>query len=557
MSKTSDAALETNFMYIYHALMGLPMALQPMVANLPKASGEISFGSKIYRGNNKKQAALSQIDQDTALNSKIKTLPTKIKAFDAPVVFRAVIDEPTKIYSDSKISVRQLFDTTLATIKFGQKINGKLYLACYVSEENDAGVVDCRTIFFDSELKTKGAGKRTKSELICHHVSALYSYIFLIDKFGVCDEIEANNIISEALLKSKGNPKTYQSMKRQNARNKKEAWEIGGSTSTFNPIPLIEQIETVTENTNNGIHNMIAGRLIWNNAAWEMGKKDKRPKGHFTQVRFIPLTEDDIRDGIEPDFWIDKDFLTLGVANECLSRGTDAEGFLLPPRSFKNVGGADTVKWASGVQEGSKLAYGTMSVYDPILDSTRRKISSKKIVSIYHGRPDNPHEGYEQLIKETIFFSKLQIVEANEPTFANMMLSEGLGYYMIFKDKKAPTFSLLTFESWMQLGVDFNFIHRTKNASHDTVLETIIRCAKDYLYVGQDEPNYVELIHFVPLLQQFLEFDSEDTQKSDLVMMFGYMVLAHDYYISTILNKTSKYDETRMFTHFIHALKGK
>ena len=199
MSKTSDAAIETNFLYVYHAFMGLPKALQPKYSNLPKASGEIFFGAKIFRGNNKKQKALSQIEQENALNSRINCVPTKIKAFDAPVVFRAVVDEPTKIFADSKISVRQLYDTTLATIKFQQTINGKTYWTCYVSEDSDVGVDESREIYFDSKLKTRGTSKRTKSEMFCHHVSALYSYLSLIDKYGVCDEKESNRNITEML----------------------------------------------------------------------------------------------------------------------------------------------------------------------------------------------------------------------------------------------------------------------------------------------------------------------------------------------------------------------
>lgn len=557
MSMSQDVAIDSNMMYFYHAFDGLPNIFKPSVKTDARSEGHTVFGAKTFSGASSHKAALNSLMQDKALNSRIFVAATDPKGFDSPKMTDVVLDEFNKTFAKSHQSPKKIFETNNATVKMQNDIEGKMWLFGYVSEQNDIGVHEARDIFFDSKLQTRKGEKRTASELICYHVSSLYSYLSLIDKYGDCNEKAANDDIEKVLAKVKSDPKKFLSAKRQLARTEKEAWEIGGTSSTFNPLPIINQIDTVQTDIDNGIHNMIAGRLIWNNSVWEMGKKDKRPKGNFTAVRFMPLTEDDIHDGIEPDFWIDKDFLNNGKINECLARGTDNDGYLLPPRQFKNVGGADTVKWAEAIQEGSKCAYGTMSIYDPIMDSRMKVISSKRVISIYFGRPDNPREAYEQLIKETIFFSKLQIVEANEPTFVNMMMAEGLANYLIFKDSKSHVFSLIQFETWMQLGVDFNFIYRTKSGNQNTVLETIIRSSKDYLYVGKDEPNYIETIHFIPLLKQFLDFDPEQTKPSDLVMMFGYMVLAHDIYMSSILGKRSETEDASLFNHFVHALHGK
>jgi hypothetical protein len=555
MSMSKDVAIDSNMMYFYHAFDGLPNIFKPSVKTDARSEGHTVFGAKTFSGASSHKAALNSLMQDKALNSRIFVAPTDPKGFDSPKMTDVVLDEFNKMFAKSNQSPKKIFETNNATVKMQNDIEGKMWLFGYVSEQNDIGVHEAREIFFDSKLHTKKGARRTNSELICYHVSSLYSYLSLIDKYGDCNEKAANEDIEAVLSKVKSDPKKYLSVKRQLARTEKEAWEIGGVSSTFNPLPIINQIDVVAEDIRNGVHNMVAGRLFWDNTVWEMGKKDKRPKGAFTKVRFVRLTEDDIINGIEPDFWIDEDYLRTGTFNEGLTRGTDSEGNLLPPRRFNNVGGADTVKWAEAVQEGSKCAYGTMSIYDAIKDSRARKIASKKIVSIYWGRPDNPREAYEQLIKETIFFSKLQIVEANEPTFVNMMLQEGLGYYLIFKDSKAKTFSMIQYDTWMELGVDFNFIYRTKSGSQNTVLETIIRAAKDYLWVGDNEPNYVETINFIPLLKQFLDFDPEQTKPSDLVMMFGYMTLAHDFFMSTILGSSNEKEDSVLFHSFVQALK--
>ena len=554
MSKKQDDAIDSNMMYFFHAFDGLPNIFKPSVKTNARDSGEIVFGEKTFSGTSAQKAALNNLMQGKALNSRVFTAPTVPKGFDSPKMTDVILDEFNKMFAESHQSPKKIFDTNNATVKMQTDITGKMWLFGYVSEENDIGVEEACKIFFDSELKTRVGSKRTASELICHHVSSLNSFLSLINKYGDCDEKKANQIVEEELQKVKADPRKHLSLKRQLARNKKEAWTIGGANSTFNPLPIIKQIEDEEEDNRNGVFNMTAGRLIWDNAVWEMGKKDKRPKGKFTNVRFIPLTEEDIQNGLEPEFWIDKEYLQRGEFNVCLKRGYDSEGLLLPPRTFSNVGGADTVKWASGIQEGSNCAYGTMSIYDAVADSRYKKISSKKLISVYYARPDNPHESYEQLIKETIFFSKLSLVEANEPTYANKMLNEGLGYYMIFKDVKATVFTLTLFEAWMQLGTDFNFVSRTKNASQNILLETMIRAAKDYLFFGKDEPNYTETIHFIPLLRQFLDFNPDMTKPSDLVMMFGYLVLAHDVYMATILGKTNFQEETYLFDRFVGAL---
>lgn len=557
MSMSKDVAITSNMMYFYHAFDGLPNIFKPSTKTDARSEGHTIFGAKSFAGTSSHKAALNTMMQEKALNSRVFVAPTDPKGFDSPKMTDVVLDEFNKTLAKSNQHPKEIFETNNATVKMQNDIEGKMWLFGYVSEQNDVGVTEARDIFFSSKLHTKRGGKRTLSELICYHVSSLYSFLSLIDKYGECDEVAANDSIEEALEKVKTDPKRYLSVKRQLARTEKEAWEIGGESSTFNPLPIINQIDSELEDNANGVHGMIAARLIWDNAAWEMGKKDKRPKGKFTKVRCIPLSEEDVQNGLEPEFWIDKEEFYRGNFNESLLRGYDTNGSLLPPRRFSNVGGADTVKWAEAINEGSKCAYGTMSIYDPIKDSQFNKISSKRLISVYFARPDNPRESYEQLVKETIFFSKVSIVEANEPTYANMMLQEGLGYYMIFKDCKAPTFTLITYQPWMQLGTDFNFIVRTRNAHQNVLLETIIRCAKDYLYVGKDEPNYVETIHFIPLLRQFLDFDPEMTKPSDLVMMFGYLVLAHDIYMATILGRSNYVEDSQFFGNFIGALGGK
>ncbi len=556
MSKTSEAAIETNFLYIYHAFMGLPKAMQPMYSNLPKASGEIFFGAKIFRGNNKKQKALSQMEQDTALNTKINCVPTKIKAFDAPVVFRAYVDEPTKIFADSKISVRQLFDTTLATIKFQQTITGKTYWACYVSEDNDSGVDESRNIYFDSKLKTrKNGSKRTKSEMYCHHVSALYSYISLIDKFGKCDEKEANTQIQEAIDKSKGDPRTFQSMKRQNARTESEAWMAGGQRSLFNPVTLGKRIEDIEDYKRNSATPVgVYGYLKWDNPLWELGKKNRRPLGKISNVIFVPLTEDEILAGAQHKLTIYRR-LDPSQLNLPLKLGKDDKGNYIAPERFRLVGGVDPVNYASDVIEGSKIASYTMNLHDEGLNTKNNRVESKVIVSEFFYRSDNPDENYEDILKEIVFFGRLSVVEGNTTYVATKLIKEGFANYLVFKNQETKTLCLN--KPYFVFGEDTVLVRRTANADSDDLMAYMMRVCMDYLEIIEGEPNYLEQIWDIILLKQAVIFDPKETKKFDKVMAFAYCLVCYDVYMNHLLEgQDNEYEDIRNIAAILNGLQA-
>lgn len=535
MSKKSEDAIDTNFLYIYHAVMGMPQALQPMIANLAKEAGEMFFGAKIFRGTNKKAKALSQKEQDAALNTKINCVPTKIKGFDAPVVFRAWIDEPTKIFGESHISVRQLYDTSLATVKFQQTITGKIYLTCYVSEDNDEGVDDGRNIYFESKLKTiKDGSKRTKSEMFCHHISALYSFIEFIDKYGKCDEIKSNNSIQEAIDKAKGDPRTFQSTKRQNARNEDEAWKIGGHKSLFNPITFGKRIEDIEEfKRNSAIQNEQYGYLEWDMPLWEVGKKNRRPLGRISGVKFIELTEDDILAG-------GKHKMTLyrkprpDQINIPVRLGKDDNGNYIAPDRFDFLGGTDPVNYSTDVIEGSKIASYTMSMHDEGLNTRAKKIMSKIIVSDFFYRSDNPDENFEDILKEIVYFGKLNVVEGNSTYVVEKLIKEGFSNYLIFRKK--PENILCLNKPYYIFGEDTFKILRTSNADQDDLMNYMLRLAMQYFEVIKGEPNYLEEIWDDLLLKQCMTFDPKKTRPSDKPMAFMYNLVCYDVYSNYLLS---------------------
>jgi hypothetical protein len=197
-----------------------------------------------------------------------------------------------------------------------------------------------------------------------------------------------------------------------------------------------------------------------------------------------------------------------------------------------------------------------MSAPDERLDSLLKKVSSKIILSEYFARPELPDEAYEDLVKEIIFFGKLNIIEANAPYVATRLLEEGLGYYMIVKDENGI---LTTWKRHMGLPHEteksYQLIRTTANSSIKDMLETIVRIIKNYIERPRPgEKDYGQTIQSERLLNQLMNFDPEDTKIFDLVMAWGYCLLCYEIYVSVRYNPEDDFTDPKIISAVLGAL---
>ncbi|MEO7048933.1 MAG: hypothetical protein ABI091_26760 [Ferruginibacter sp.] len=558
MSKTQPDAIDTNFKFYLYAFEGLPQIFKPVVQSFARKDGYITFGAKAFTGTSSSKAAVSRVSHDKALNSTVRTVSTDLKSLDGPKWTDIELDEFNKTFAQSNVSPQGIFEVATAACKMQNDITAKLWIFGYVSEDNDRGVDEARIIYFDSKLSTKkyanGFRKRTKSELICFHVSSLNAYLSLHDKYGSCDQKEANRIIEEELLKVKDKPKAYQAKKKQLARNEKDAWSVGGVQSTYNILELTSRQVALEEELRNTPSNIgVLGELRWENEYWETGRKNKRPKGKFCKVRFVPLSEDDLLDGKQGKILMYK-LLHPTKQNIALNFGEDDYGNLLPPQRFEFLGGIDPTQYAGGkeVTEGSKNASYTMNFHDEGINQRMRQIETKVLISKYFYRPDSPNEAYEDFLKEIIYFGKLCVVEANAPHVAQMLMEEGLGYYMIIKNKKENSFT--RWKPYMKPGEDYNLIRRASNASQDDLMEYMVRLVTNYIEVFKDETNYLDTIMDSELIGQLINFDPKETRTSDLAMAFKYTLLCYDVYYNSLLMEYDEYNNPSTIESVLRAI---
>jgi hypothetical protein len=515
-----------HFMYAYN---GLVLALKPDFKSKSEADGIIVFGK---RYNSK--ASKRNVDDDE-LNTTVMCVATALNAFDVDVFTDIWYDE----YPKYKMDFGAIFRSNSGATKIQDFVVGKQWLTAYTPEQSGVSFTEAKKIFFNSELKTinpeTGA---TKSGLICDHIAACKSWATSFNKFGKCDEAEARRKIQAELDSLMDRPQEFLKKRRELANTKKDAWSIADSSSLFDPIRLAE-LELDLEELQRSTQVFEAGELVWiDNPLWEVGKKDKRPKGTFGRVGFIPLLRDEIAKGKTGKIRI-YEKMSPEEENFSLRFGTDQFGNLLPPSKFRHVGGIDPADFrdTGNAEEGSMIGMYSMKVHDPLVNTLMRRPATKIINAEYFGRPDNPEEWYQDIVKHIIYFGCLIVIEANNGTIATRLEDEGLGHYMLFKDKNG-IFSFYEGEEKNRQGKEKTLFHITnqKSGRVDTVAD-IILYIKNYLLPGLvqfGEIDYGKTIMSERLIKQFKEFESDDTKKYDLVMSFGYTLMAHENYLALL-----------------------
>lgn len=546
MNIEQGQAAKTFRDYFLYSYNGLLPALRPQFKNKSENDGTIIFG-KTY--SNSKKARLKSYDTEDELNSSVFCVPTKDKAFDVAVMTDIAMDEPTKY----KQSFGEIFRTNKESVKIQSKINGRAWAFNYTASEDTDSFKEARKIYLDSELRTinKNSKGETLSGMICHHVPAYASWEGAFDKHGRCDEKRAMQEIQYERDKSKGDKRALQALVRQYANNKREAWGSAGAGSTFDNIRLGEILADLEIDQHNNTRNLYTeGNLEWINPLWNIGLRNRRKKGEFCEVKFVPLTDEQLEKG-ETGKFRQYNEIPLSHRNMALRNGRDDNDCLLPPEKFMYIMGGDPTNYAAGseVIEGSKNYGSVMNMPDGLLDSRLRKVASKVLMIEYYDRPELTDEAFEDFLMMMIYTGALALIEGNAAYVATRLMEEGLGRFMLVKDENGI---ITTWKRWMGLANEkdkkYSLIRITSNsATNKDMLENLVRVIKNYIqFPVEGEKDYGATIKSERLLKQLMDFDPTDTRLYDCVMGFGYTLYALELYLDMLLHTEDEYSPTNI-----------
>ncbi len=525
------------FMYAYN---GLISPIKPETKLLSLVEGAVVFGQS---HNGSKKSRKSNIDIDDDLNTSVSCVATKPKAFDVAVMSDITFDEPTKY----KESFAEIWRTNKEAVKIQSKFNGRAWLFNYTEGSDTASFREARDVFYDSRLSTMTTNpkQQTTSGLIAYHIPAYASWEGAFDKYGICDEERARKEIQMERDVVKNNKRQLQATTRQYANTEREAWGSAGSGATFDPIRMGELLADIELDSKSSIeNNFLAGKLEWVNKQWEVGLKNKRPRGSFCPVEFIPLTKEEIASGEKGKLRMYND-IPLVQRNSILKMQRDEWGnFLRPERFYYCTGGDPTQEAAaSEIIEGSKHAFITMSRLDEKLDTFAGKIASKMLMMEYFARPEVFDEAYEDLVKQIIYSGSVNMIEANVPAMATRLMQEGLGNYMFVKNENGV---LSLWERYMGLSHEeeksYHLIRTTANGvDKNEKLEQFVNLIKMYLYKPEEGgKDYGKIFKSERIIRQLSDVDVTDTKKYDLFMAFGYALLCDDTYTTMLMTNQSR-----------------
>lgn len=527
--KQSAKTFNDYFMFSYNGIIS-PLRAEYRSRSL--ADGNIVF-AKSYASSKKIKYNTDEDD----LNTSVTCVPTKNKAFDVAVMSDITFDEPTKYSED----FGEIWRTNKEAVKIQSKINGRAWLFNYTPEDNGDSFRAARKIFFESKLKTITANSegQTTSGLICHHIPASESWEGAFDKFGKCDRQKAMREIQRERDKVQADANALQSITRQYANSEREAWGSGGATSVFDPIRLAE-LDVDLEILQRAEQTFTWGHYEWDNPIWEVGRKDKRPKGVFGTVKWVPITEEEYKKGKTDKVRRYRTPYPQDV-NQSILQGKDEYGNLLPPPVFTSCGGIDPAEWteAGSIDEGSMIAIDVMAILNQLRDTQSGKVVTKVQLDEYLARPDNPKEWYEDIVKMIIYHGMLIVIESNNAATATQLEEEGLGHYMLWKDSEGVIVRYKANHRNLpaEFGGKLRLIKNTK-AGGVYIISDLILFIKSYLQRAAKEHgeiDYGELIRSERFLLQAREFDSFDTKKSDLIMAKGYCLMCHENYLTLLL----------------------
>jgi hypothetical protein len=540
--------------YFLYAYNNMVPALRPAFKNKSEVEGTIKFGNA-YANSKKSQLMINPTHNE--LNSNVFCVGCEPKAFDVAVMQDIAFDEPTKF----RKSFRDIWTTNKEAVKIQRKINGRAWLFNYTEGSDTQSFREAREIFYDSETRTIRQGQQeTTSGLICAHIPAYASWEGAFNRYGKCDEKKAMAEIQMERDRVKDDQRQLQATIRQYANTKREAWGSAGAGSVFDNIRLGDLLaELELDQLNSVGAPYVEGHFEWENNLWNI-QRNKRRKGEFSKVRFVPLSPEDVAAGKEDKFRIYND-IPKAQQNCALKYGKDEWGCLVPPTKFSSLMGGDPTNYAaaSEVIQGSKNAGFVFSMPDELQDSRRGVVATKTLQIEYYDRPELPEEAFEDFLMMILYAGCLALIEANMPYVATRMLEEGMGRFMLVRDENGI---IKIWERFMGLPHEaekkYQLIRMVANAANKDLLETLVRVIKSYFQkprAGTGEKDYGPTFKSARTIKQLMDFVATDTKLYDLVMGLGYVLFGIDIYLDILLSAVDDFQNPENLQAVLQGLR--
>lgn len=413
------------------------------------------------------------IKEDNSLNSEITYENTVEEAYDGQGLRFYHGNEFGKT---TEMNVSDCWDIVRECLTLGKKIRGKSLIETTVEEMEKKGGKHFKDIWDNSDHKSLNQNGRTSSGLWRLFIPAYDGLEGFIDEYGYSMIEEAKQFLlnNRQGYIDKQDFKKLASYKRKYPFTEKESFSVSADDCLYSREKLEARIQELIQEQSLGLYWL---RIKRGNLEWENGIKDTRvvwqpdPDGRFEMAYLPPKDEQ--------------------------NNLTTYRGFVAPNNTAKYVIGADPMKF--GGSAGSKMAFYVHKKYN-ILDEG--KWHNDQLVLQYLKRPELAEVAYEDLIKTCWFFGAEALIENQTYTCIKYLMNREKGNFIMDR----PDSTITKYTNTITEGI----------AASKPVHQQIVEVTAEHIY------NRCDTVPFLELLQDWLDFDVNNTQKFDPSMAAGY-----------------------------------
>lgn len=463
-SKTDDDAVEVIQKAVITPWRKLPEFFRPIY---DKGGGDNP--TKELRFYNTSQRGRKKIIEDPALESFIDQKPAKEEAYDGPELHRYVSDESGKLKKHS-ILVRH------ETVMFCSEVDGIFvgkHLYTTTVEEMESGGSEFQELVKQSNRNERDDNGRTKTGLYVYFLSANRTMYYNekgevgFNKYGKPD-IEKGTLYFMNKRKALANkPHSLSSFIRKNPFTLQEAFRVDGDKCLYDSELLNDQLDflSVAKNVTE------RGNFVWKDGIRDskvIWKKDRNGKWEIC--------------------WT---FEKEGESNNITKIGNNFK----PLNTGKFVAGADT--FSHSIVKDNRRSDGAMFVKRKF-DVTNGSVYNDAFVCKYKYRAQSTDIQYEDMLMTAVYFGCEVLFESNKNNWKDYFINRGYEYFLM-KLKDYPDY-----------GIPGN--QKTHQQLAETTEAYILENSKKVL--------------FGDLIQDWLEFDINNTTAFDAAMAAGYTLIA-------------------------------
>ena len=513
-SKTGPDAKKVFTKCIIQPFRKLPFFLKPITAGTTNPKTSLEFAEPEQKISRKNKAIITH----EALDSVIDWASSSEIAYDSQKLHFSHDDEFGKV---KDIDIIQRWEVKKECLATGSEIIGKSLHTSTIEEISKDNLERAIELWNDSDPTVRDDNNRTVSGMRRHFCPAYDGAGGFIDGYGA-SLIEANEptartaqqkvgakqfyINGREALNKKRNTRGLTNYKRKYPFSIEEALRPSGDDCLFDVEKLTNQLSRLTIEKNP--FSIKTGDFEWVGGV-RFGKVEfrlKRDNGKFSVTNY-------------PE---------RGLQNNVVNYGDDENPRCEPRNKLQYSAGTDPFdhKQVAVHTRKSKGAGYVFRKFDPLIDGPKgeenmEEWTTHQFVCQYINRPASPEIYYEDMLKMCWFFGCQMLPETQKPGLMKYFERMGCGAFLMNKPKAVKT----TKSKAIYKGI----------ASSPLSKAALAATTDDYVY------KYSILVPFVELIQDWLKFDLENTEKYDASMAAGWTLLGAGFKDEAKTKKVQKF----------------